>query len=401
MSDAANLTAYVSKDDGTVTVLGDTSATEDDATNAKGMYTFDLTQAETNGDKLKFTGKSSTSNVTVVPQIIYTVPAGFTGLTAAALATAIWQDVTAGDFTTSGSIGKSLFTSGAVPGAAGGLFIAGTNAATTVTTSFTSSFTGNLTGSVGSVASGGITAASIASGAITNAKFAAGAIDASAIADAAIDRATFAADTGFQTIRSATAQGSPSTTTLTLDSGASATDSFYVNDFLILTGGNGAGQTRYVTNYVGSTKVATVNSAWLGTQPDSGTTFAIVPGGVAPTAAQIVTALLTSLLSSSDYNTASSFGKLMKQQLLAALYDAVTDVSPTATSFKGSAALDGTHDGFYSTPGSLLVFTSGALEGKAAKITGYTASTRLFTFASGFPVAPANGDGFLIVGLSN
>jgi hypothetical protein len=39
----------------------------------------------------------------------------------------------------------------AVPGAAGGLFIAGTNAATVVTTSLTTTFTGNLTGSVGSV----------------------------------------------------------------------------------------------------------------------------------------------------------------------------------------------------------------------------------------------------------
>lgn len=39
----------------------------------------------------------------------------------------------------------------AVPGAAGGGFIAGTNAATTVTTSFTTTFTGNLTGSVASL----------------------------------------------------------------------------------------------------------------------------------------------------------------------------------------------------------------------------------------------------------
>lgn len=39
----------------------------------------------------------------------------------------------------------------ATPGAAGGLFIAGTNAATTVTTSLTTTFTGNLTGSVASV----------------------------------------------------------------------------------------------------------------------------------------------------------------------------------------------------------------------------------------------------------
>lgn len=39
----------------------------------------------------------------------------------------------------------------AVPGAAGGVFIAGTNAATTVTTALTTTFTGNLTGSVASV----------------------------------------------------------------------------------------------------------------------------------------------------------------------------------------------------------------------------------------------------------
>ena len=66
-------------------------------------------------------------------------------LTAAAIATGVWQDATSGDFTVASSIGKSLFTSGAVPGASGGLFIAGSNAATTV------NFTGNLSGSVGSV----------------------------------------------------------------------------------------------------------------------------------------------------------------------------------------------------------------------------------------------------------
>jgi hypothetical protein len=52
-------------------------------------------------------------------------------LTAAAIATAHWQDTTAGDFTVASSIGKSLYTSGAVPGASGGLLIAGTNAGAT------------------------------------------------------------------------------------------------------------------------------------------------------------------------------------------------------------------------------------------------------------------------------
>jgi hypothetical protein len=72
-------------------------------------------------------------------------------LSGAAVATAVWQDATAGDFTVASSIGKSLYTGNVVPGAAGGHFVAGTNAATTVTTSFTTTFTGNLTGSVGSV----------------------------------------------------------------------------------------------------------------------------------------------------------------------------------------------------------------------------------------------------------
>lgn len=80
--DAANLTAYVSKDYAAVTVLGDTSATEMDATNAKGYYLFDLTQAETNADTLLFSGKSATSNIVVLamPATVFTVPANFTKL---------------------------------------------------------------------------------------------------------------------------------------------------------------------------------------------------------------------------------------------------------------------------------------------------------------------------------
>lgn len=70
-------------------------------------------------------------------------------LTAAAIATGVWQDATAGDFTTASSIGKSLYTSGVVPGGTNGLFIAGTNAATAV--NITGNLTGNVTGSVGSV----------------------------------------------------------------------------------------------------------------------------------------------------------------------------------------------------------------------------------------------------------
>ena len=75
--DAANLTAYASKDYGAVTVLADTSAAEMDATNAKGWYLFDLAQAETNADALLFTGKSSTASISLVGQLVFTTPANF------------------------------------------------------------------------------------------------------------------------------------------------------------------------------------------------------------------------------------------------------------------------------------------------------------------------------------
>ena len=74
----------------------------------------------------------------------------------------------------------------AVPGATGGVFIAGTNAATAITTGLTTTFTGNLTGSVGSVtgAVGSVTGAvgSIAANGINAASIATDAIDADAIA---------------------------------------------------------------------------------------------------------------------------------------------------------------------------------------------------------------------------
>ena len=78
-------------------------------------------------------------------------PPADAALTPAGIATAVWQDATAGDFTVSGSIGKDLFVGGINPGAAGGHFIAGTNAATSITTALTANVTGNLSGSVGSV----------------------------------------------------------------------------------------------------------------------------------------------------------------------------------------------------------------------------------------------------------
>lgn len=63
-------------------------------------------------------------------------------------------------------------------------------------------------------------------------------------------------------------------TTITLASGASAVDDFYNALKIKITGGTGAGQIREITDYVGSTKVATV-ATWT-TNPDSTSTYEII-----------------------------------------------------------------------------------------------------------------------------
>ena len=71
--DATNITAQISKDSGTFAAVADTNPTELDATNAPGVYVFDLTQAETNGDVLTIIPTSTTANVQLDMLNIYTV----------------------------------------------------------------------------------------------------------------------------------------------------------------------------------------------------------------------------------------------------------------------------------------------------------------------------------------
>jgi hypothetical protein len=72
--DAANISAYITKDDGTPAATNDAAPTEASSTNEPGYYDFDLTQAETNAAKVSLSPKSSTSNVVVVacPPVVYT-----------------------------------------------------------------------------------------------------------------------------------------------------------------------------------------------------------------------------------------------------------------------------------------------------------------------------------------
>ncbi len=162
--DAGNITFYYNGDDGGVTIFSTSSGhpAEDDATNSPGTYTLAVTQGETNYNKIMFSGKSGTSGIEIVPLLVYTYPTGgiasptnitaATGITVSTNSDKTGYSVTGLTASDVGAIKtKTDFLPSATAGAAGGLFIAGTNAATTITTALTTTFTGNLTGSVASV----------------------------------------------------------------------------------------------------------------------------------------------------------------------------------------------------------------------------------------------------------
>jgi len=77
-------------------------------------------------------------------------------------------------------------------------------------------------------------------------------------------------------IRTGTAQGAGNgVNQIVLDAGASNLDGFYSRTVLSIVSGTGAGQSRFVASYTGSTRTASLNKNWV-TQPDNTSVFEIV-----------------------------------------------------------------------------------------------------------------------------
>jgi len=112
--------------------------------------------------------------------------------------------------------------------------------------------------------------------------------------------------------RTATAQAGASTT-ITLDANASSVDSFYNNQYIVILSGTGVGQARLVSSYVGSTRVATVDSAWS-TNPDSTSVFATIPFITVPSAATVADAVWDE--ATADHATSATFGEKTGKKLL-------------------------------------------------------------------------------------
>src|SRR5262249_40492872 len=73
-----------------------------------------------------------------------------------------------------------------------------------------------------------------------------------------------------------TARGAAGFNGIVLDTGASPTDGAYIGQLITIVSGRGAGQTRIISAYNGTSKNATVSSSWL-TTPDTTSVFVIAP----------------------------------------------------------------------------------------------------------------------------
>jgi hypothetical protein len=142
----------------------------------------------------------------------------------------------------------------------------------------------------------------VASGGITTASFAAGAINAAAIANAAIDAATFAADVDakFGILATGTLQSATATTAV-LAAALSYSDDIINGATLVITGETGAGQRRIITDYVGATNTATVDT-WT-TTPDNTSTYNIYGSAAGASLSDMATAILDADASGSTTNS--------------------------------------------------------------------------------------------------
>jgi hypothetical protein len=222
--DAANITAYISKDGATATASNDTNPTELSASNAPGVYLFDLLQAETNCDLMVIAPKSATSGVVLRPLFIFTEPE-----------------------------------------------LRDTNTTQVATGAITSA----------SFATGAITAGAIAADAIGASELAADAV--AEIADAVWDEpyTGHVQEDSFGLLAHPLAHGqvsSAGTSTVVLDGDASSVNNYYDGAVIQIVSGPGAGQSRVISAYNGTNKTATLTEAWA-TQPTNSSKYSVLPLG--------------------------------------------------------------------------------------------------------------------------
>ncbi len=205
--------------------------------------------------------------------------------------------------------------------------------------------------------------------------------------------------------------------TITLDSNASAIDDTYNDSWVVIVSGTGVGQSRRVTDYNGTTKVATVSAAWI-TQPDDTSGYFIRTNhastvdevtdkagySLAATGLDLIVSTATGMveiakavwdrvISKSNHNIGQSAGKDLRElgQLIAA--DGAVSGTPTTTVF--TTNITGFDDNFFVD--QVISATNGADQaGQGRVISAYNGTTGVFTVDEPFTTALNSGDDVVI-----
>jgi len=393
--DAANLTAYVSKDYGTVTILTDTSATEMDATNAKGYYLFDLSQAETNADTLLFSCKSATANISVIasPATVFTKPPNFTALSVDSngrldIIKVAGTTQTAGDIpamittvddfvdTEVAAIKAKTDLIPASPAAVGDI----PTAAVIADAVWDEDATGHQTqGTFGqAIGDPAADATTIYQSVVTDAT---GTNVAADIIAMKVDTAAILVDTAEIGV-----------------AGAGLTAINLPDQTMNITGditGNLSGSVGSVTGLTASNLDATISSRASQTSLDTLDDYVDTEVGAIKTQTDKLTFTVANEINANARYINGSATAAANLALSAASMKPGTAITGTLTTTQMTTDLTSSVDDVYKK--RVIVFTGGGISGEARTITAYNGTTKLITVNPAFTAAPANTDPFIIV----
>lgn len=190
-------------------------------------------------------------------------------------------------------------------------------------------------------------------------------------------------------IRSNTAQAGAAGT-ITLDASASASNDFYNNTFIQIIGGTGAGQARFISDYDGTTKVASVNANWI-TTPDNTSVFVIwpfgsIPGATAPTAADIWSYATRILTAATNITSTGAAVPITAGGLVS------SDVTAISTDTTAADNLESYTDGTIPIPANMTQISGDATA--ADNLESYTDGTdRIHVDVKEVNSTPLTGDG--------
>lgn len=164
------------------------------------------------------------------------------------------------------------------------------------------------------------------------------------------------------TIRSSTCQNGGTSNTAVLDAAASSTNNIYVGNLLQIAAGSGAGQSRTIVAYNGTTKVATVDRNWI-TIPDNTSPFLIL-ASLVPT-------------NFSDQGVAQA--------------GAATTITLASTASSTNSIY----------VGSIINILSGTGSGQTKEITAYVGATKVVTVDSAWSVNPDSTSAYAVIPTSS